>query len=322
MPSEADRYIFRTRGVCPPEIHFQIQEGVLTELNFRGGGCPGNAQLVSRLIRGRPVKEIRPFLKDIPCQNNTSCPDQLDRALEAVQQGRLLPARSFQIAADLWPKDRLALVGGLKGQLPVWEALEAAIKGEKVKDVYCVGGLTDPQADNRPVLQGIRRAKKVQAVMSEQDWVLSQAIESGDEAPLAAEDRDYLASLPQVLSFQMDGVPGMAFFGRYLQALPGYSDYEPFALEMNLVSNLAQFMEDTSVFPALEAMTPQFGAKVVLFGQTTRWGHWQVGGVDFIAAGPAAEKDRIRWGLLTVSGGRVNLEIREQSRTQKGNHGQ
>ena len=85
--AEADRYIFRTQGVCPPEIHFQIKEGILTEVDFRGGGCPGNAQLVCRLIKDRSVEEVRPFLKDIQCQNQTSCPAELDKALEAALRG-------------------------------------------------------------------------------------------------------------------------------------------------------------------------------------------------------------------------------------------
>lgn len=313
MP-EADRYIFRTRGVCPPEIHFQIKEGILTELDFRGGGCPGNAQLVSRLIQGRAVEEIRPLLKGIACQNETSCPDQLDRALEAVREGRLLPARSFRIAADPWPKDRLALVGSLNGQAKVWEGLREAIKGEQVKDVLCLGGLTDLRTDNTPLLKKIRQAKKVQAVMSATDWSLAGDIESGAHTALGPEERAYLVSLPQVLSFQMDGIASLAFFGGYLQELPGYSDYEPFALEMNMVTNLTQFMADESVFPALEAMTSQFQARLIVFGQAARWGHWRVGGVDFIGAGPAAEKDRIRWGLLSVEEGRVGLEVRELSR--------
>ncbi len=311
MASEPDRYIFRTRGVCPPEIHFQVREGVLTGIHFRGGGCPGNAQLVSRLIQGRPVEEIRPLLKGIACQNETSCPDQLDRALEAVQTGRLLPARSFRIAADPWPKDRLALVGSLNGQAQVWEGLREAIQGEQVKDVLCLGGLTDPRTDNAPLLKKIRQAKKVQAVMSGTDWSLAGDIESGANTALGTEESAYLVSMPQVLTFQMDGITGLAFFGSYLQELPGYSDFEPFALEMNMVTNLTRFMEDESVFPALEAMTPQFQARLIVFGQATSWGHWRIGGVDFVGAGPAAAGDRLRWGLLAVQEGRADLEIME-----------
>ena len=42
-----NQYIYHTRGVCPPEIHFKIDDGKIKDLRFVGGGCPGNAQLVS-----------------------------------------------------------------------------------------------------------------------------------------------------------------------------------------------------------------------------------------------------------------------------------
>jgi hypothetical protein len=112
----------------------------------------------------------------------------------------------------------------------------------------------------------------------------------------------------------VDGIAGLAFYGSYLQELPGYSDYEPFALEMNMVTNLTQFMTDESVFPALEAMTSQFQVRLIVFGQAARWGHWRVGGVDFIGAGPAAAGDRLRWGLLAVREGRTDLEVMETHR--------
>ncbi|NQU16208.1 MAG: TSCPD domain-containing protein, partial [Desulfobacteraceae bacterium] len=62
------------------------------EIRFVGGGCPGNAQAVSRLLRERPVKEVVALIKDIPCRNDTSCLDQLVKALLAASHGT--PVRS------------------------------------------------------------------------------------------------------------------------------------------------------------------------------------------------------------------------------------
>ncbi|MBA4392267.1 MAG: TIGR03905 family protein, partial [Desulfobacca sp.] len=108
--AEPHRYIYRTQGVCPPEIHFQIEGDLLKEVRFVGGGCPGNAQLVSRLLKDRPWETLFELLNGCPCKNKTSCPDQLALALQKVQQKELLPARSFQIVTDGQTRRRLALV--------------------------------------------------------------------------------------------------------------------------------------------------------------------------------------------------------------------
>jgi uncharacterized protein (TIGR03905 family) len=318
--AEADRYIFRTQGVCPPEIHFEIADGILREIHFRGGGCPGNAQLVCRLIRDRSVEEVRPYLKDIQCQNQTSCPAELDRALEAALNGSLLPARSFRIAADLGTKNRVALVGNLVGRLDVWEALKTELKEKKVEAVYCLGNQTDPSVENGPLLKALRKGRKVVTIQGREDWFYARQSETGPRGELDPKDKDYLESMAQVLSFQLGTKTGLVFYGSFIQDLPGYSDYEPFALEMNLVGNLTQFMADESVFPALEAMVPQFASGVVIFGQRKKWGHWQVGGVDFISVGSAYEDGRLNWGLLTVADAHLHFEVRSFPWTGKGDH--
>ena len=45
------------------------------------GGCSGNLQGISRLVKGRDIDEVIETLKGIKCRNNTSCPDQLAQAL-------------------------------------------------------------------------------------------------------------------------------------------------------------------------------------------------------------------------------------------------
>jgi uncharacterized protein (TIGR03905 family) len=238
--AEAGRYIFRTQGVCPPEIHFQIKEGILTGVDFSGGGCPGNAQLVCRLIRNRSVEEVRPFLKDIQCQNQTSCPAELDRALEAALNGSLLPAQSFRLAADPGTKHRVALVGNLAGRLEVWEALKPDLKEEKVEAVYCLGNQADPSVEKGPLLKALRKDRKVMALQGEEDWRYARESETGPQGELDPKDKVYLESMAQVLYFQLGTKKALVFYGSFIQDLPGYSDFEPFALEMNLVGNLTQ----------------------------------------------------------------------------------
>ena len=81
-------YSYRTRGTCSREIRFEVQDGVISKVQFVGG-CAGNTQGVSRLAVGRTVEEVIDTLRAIQCRNGTSCPDQLAQALEAYQEGLL-----------------------------------------------------------------------------------------------------------------------------------------------------------------------------------------------------------------------------------------
>ena len=72
---------YRTSGTCSRAINYEVENGIVTKCQFIGG-CQGNTQGVARLVIGRKVEEVIALLKGIQCQNGTSCPDQLARALE------------------------------------------------------------------------------------------------------------------------------------------------------------------------------------------------------------------------------------------------
>ena len=75
--------IYKTSGVCSTEIHFQIENDIIENVEFVRG-CPGNTLGVSALIKGMKVEEAANKLKGIDCRGRgTSCPDQLSKALEA-----------------------------------------------------------------------------------------------------------------------------------------------------------------------------------------------------------------------------------------------
>ena len=105
------RYIYSTRGVCPPEIHFEINNGRIRELRFVGGGCPGNAQLATRLLDGKPVDEVLDLLPGIDCRNGTSCPDQLLTAIQDAKNNNLDSADSYRIHNDPVPRQKIGLIG-------------------------------------------------------------------------------------------------------------------------------------------------------------------------------------------------------------------
>lgn len=73
---------YLTSGTCSRAINYEIKDGIVTACQFIGG-CAGNTQAVAKLVIGRPAAEVVKLLSGIQCQNGTSCPDQLARALSA-----------------------------------------------------------------------------------------------------------------------------------------------------------------------------------------------------------------------------------------------
>jgi uncharacterized protein (TIGR03905 family) len=308
--SETKRFVFHTQGVCPPEIHFKIDDGKIKDIRFVGGGCPGNAQLVARLLEGKPLKEAFQCLIGIDCRNGTSCPDQLASAIVAVRDGSLDPADSFRIYKDTTPRKKVGLIGELQGNSVAIEQIVQNIHGVGVEAIYCLGNITGGSPQNRELLKIIRK-KNLLVIQGENDWRYAHGKEDSDMPALEQKERDWLVRLPQVLSFHMEEKKGMAFYGSYIQTFPDYSDFEPFALEINMVGGLTNFMQDETVFPALEAMIPQFQADVILFGQTKKWEHWQVAGKDFISVGPALDNTRLSWGLMEINDKKIAFKVME-----------
>lgn len=308
--AKSQRFVYPTRGVCPREIHFDIKGGILEAVRFVGGGCPGNARLVARLLAGRPVVEVMDVIRGIDCRNQTSCPDQLAAALEAAESGRLETAESFRVVTDDSARQRVGLVGELGGRVAVLQELIPALTREGVETIYCLGNLTGNSGDNKALMKAIGR-QGILAIQGKRDWQFAQGTEPPGFAGMGADQRDQLLTLPQVLRFNLGPRQGTAFFGDFILQLPGFSDFEPYALEMNMVCGLTDFMADETVFPALEAMTPQFQTDIVVFSQPQKWGHWRVGGKDFISVGPAEDGNQICWGLLETRGQTLKFETRQ-----------
>lgn len=75
---------FKTSGVCAREINFEVENGKVTEVEFVGG-CNGNLKGIGVLCKGMDTNEVIDKLKGLKCGNKeTSCPDQLAKALEEV----------------------------------------------------------------------------------------------------------------------------------------------------------------------------------------------------------------------------------------------
>lgn len=74
---------YTPEGVCSSQIDAEIDnDGRIVSVVFTGG-CPGNTCGLSMLVRGMAVSDVIARLNGITCgSKNTSCPDQLARALK------------------------------------------------------------------------------------------------------------------------------------------------------------------------------------------------------------------------------------------------
>ncbi len=74
-------FIYSTKGTCSRQILFDVDEAnKIHNVRFIGG-CSGNLQGVSRLVEGKDIDEVQSLLAGIRCKGNTSCPDQLSKAI-------------------------------------------------------------------------------------------------------------------------------------------------------------------------------------------------------------------------------------------------
>ena len=77
---------YQTKGTCSTAIDIEVKDGRIESVTFIGG-CNGNLQGISALVKGMMVEEAISRLKGIRCGfKNTSCPDQLAKALEAIAE--------------------------------------------------------------------------------------------------------------------------------------------------------------------------------------------------------------------------------------------
>lgn len=80
--------VYHTHGTCAQAIELEVDDNhIVQHVNFVGG-CSGNTQGISMLVRGQKAEDVINRLQGIRCgMKSTSCPDQLSIALaEAVRR--------------------------------------------------------------------------------------------------------------------------------------------------------------------------------------------------------------------------------------------
>ena len=74
------------RGVCSRKMIIDVENGIVENLTVEGG-CHGNLQGISALVRGMKVDDVIERLEGIRCgSKSTSCPAQLAAALKSIEK--------------------------------------------------------------------------------------------------------------------------------------------------------------------------------------------------------------------------------------------
>ena len=75
---------YTPRGVCSQAFRIEVEDDVIRSVQVVGG-CSGNLQWLSALLRGMRVEDAIQRLDGIRCGTKpTSCPDQLAQALKTA----------------------------------------------------------------------------------------------------------------------------------------------------------------------------------------------------------------------------------------------
>ena len=145
---------YTPRGVCSRSFTIQVEDGLIQSVQVVGG-CSGNLQGISMLLKGMPVEEAIRRMEGIRCGSKaTSCPDQLAQALKQAQGGtpvrrphflsirsgfdmtiqytpRGVCSRSFTIQVEDGLIQSVQVVGGCSGNL---QGISMLLKGMPVEE--------------------------------------------------------------------------------------------------------------------------------------------------------------------------------------------
>lgn len=77
-------FTYIPKGVCSRQYDITVTDGVIEEIRILGG-CHGNLQGISSLLKGMKVEDAIARMDGIDCRGRgTSCPDQIAQALKTI----------------------------------------------------------------------------------------------------------------------------------------------------------------------------------------------------------------------------------------------
>ena len=81
------KIVYNTQGTCSKQVIVDVENGIVKKADFVGG-CNGNTKGIAALVEGMKAEDVIARLNGMKCGfKNTSCPDQLAKALsQALNQ--------------------------------------------------------------------------------------------------------------------------------------------------------------------------------------------------------------------------------------------
>ena len=80
------KFTFIPQGTCSQLIEIELEGDTIKDVVFTGG-CNGNLSGISKLIKGMKAEDVIDKLEGTTCGfKDTSCPDQLSKALKAAMR--------------------------------------------------------------------------------------------------------------------------------------------------------------------------------------------------------------------------------------------
>ncbi|MBE6943564.1 MAG: TIGR03905 family TSCPD domain-containing protein [Ruminococcaceae bacterium] len=80
------QFEYQTKGTCSRTILFEIEDRKVKNVQYIGG-CNGNLKGIGALVEGMDIDEVISRLEGTTCgPKNTSCPDQLAKALKEAKK--------------------------------------------------------------------------------------------------------------------------------------------------------------------------------------------------------------------------------------------
>ncbi|HYA93706.1 MAG TPA: TIGR03905 family TSCPD domain-containing protein [Thermodesulfobacteriota bacterium] len=296
---------FKPTGICPKEIHLDIEGGILKQLSFLGGGCRGNSHLICKILQGKRIEELIPLLKGIPCREGTSCPDQVAKALE-LDQKEGLPTAEMNILTVEEQWERIGVFSGIRGDLQNLKKVLGQLSGKKFDRLICLGGLVGEGFFRDEIFFELDKAKVI-LLEDPSDLRIRESKEVSNPGS------QFPSQLPALLEFRLGKLRGIAFHGGAMEEIPGYSEYAKYGADINAIIYLSNYLRDEYVSPAFETVAKQFWANLYIFNHTRDPLYKSLPNRHFVNVGEIKplEGNKGTYAVLEAKGEQLVVEFRE-----------